>query len=163
MMARVNGIMVLPLEKIDATLDCLLLEGEIKTDWIVADPWVFLHNINRMRNRIHIIQEKGLPEFKPWVLRCAQRNFEKYLEKELEEMHLRGGYNKGINGFLKSKLDCDEDRVATIFAKVPSIQTASATKLNEMIDYLLSVGFTTTDIQNTPRVLGHKGKKYISE
>jgi len=153
MMAKVNQLMIVPLDKVEATLRCLL-EGGVKPEGIVNDPWVFLHNISKMRSRMQALQDEGIHDFKPWVLRTPQRQFERFLAKVVEEQQLLASH-KNVKSFLQEKLKCDQGAASLILAKVPSLKTATATKINEMIEFLFLAGFTARQIRETPRILAH--------
>ena len=57
--------------------------------------------------------------------------------------------------FLAKRLGCNLVVIADLFFRVPSVKTASASKLNEMIQFLYAQGFSTEHILETPRILGH--------
>jgi len=73
-----------------------------------------------------------------------------------EQTLLKG--HKNVESFLQQKLSCDESTTKELLLRVPSIKTASAVKLNQMIQFLFSQGFTADHIVETPRILGHSGK-----
>ncbi len=71
------------------------------------------------------------------------------------------GQHTNIQGFLQERLQCSEQQASGMLKKVPSIKTATAIKLNEMIEFLLSAGFTPEQIKETPRILAHSGNLTI--
>ncbi|CAL8143798.1 unnamed protein product [Orchesella dallaii] len=153
MMAKVPKLMTMPLPQIKDYIICLLDVG-VKPEYIVGDPWLFLRNPSKMHERIKIIKDKGITDFKPWVFRVSERTFEIHISRAVAEMQLLGDL-KGIEGFLQEKLHCDKNTAATMLAKFPSLEAATAVKVNKMIEFLLSQGFSRENIIETPRILAH--------
>jgi len=82
-----------------------------------------------------------------------------------EEQQLLLGHND-IASFLSDSLKCTRNAATGILLRVPSVRSASAIKLNEMIQFLFAQGFTKDHILEVPRVLGHSVEtveKRISE
>jgi len=153
MMVKAAAIMSSPLPIIDEKLKVLLDYG-VEPEDIVRDPYVFTFSAHAIEKRLKSCQAEGLNVIKPWMLRCTRVAFNLYVQRVNEEADLRQGH-KDIVDFLKDKLGCQASEVKEILTRVPSVKTASAIKLNEMIQFLYSHGFTASQIIEAPRVLGH--------
>jgi len=79
---------------------------------------------------------------------------DRYVDRLNQEQALLSGH-KDIKSFLSKRLGCSSAFVADILFRVPSVKRASASKLNDMIEFLYAQGFGTDHILETPRILGH--------
>lgn len=78
----------------------------------------------------------------------------RYVKRLNEEEQLLGPHND-VKEFLTEALNCDINTVTRLMNRVPALKSASASKLNAMIQFLYSAGFTSNHILKAPNVLAH--------
>uniref|UniRef100_A0A6M2E2N0 Putative transcription termination factor mitochondrial isoform x2 n=1 Tax=Xenopsylla cheopis TaxID=163159 RepID=A0A6M2E2N0_XENCH len=128
-----------------------LLESGVSPYNILRDLWVFKYDPSKVRERITIAKRANSKKIMPWMVRCKQSVFQRYLNRTKETNELLA--NRSIEDYLAEKLKCDMDMVNYIIANNPSIRNIHITKLQDSLDYFLSLGYTAYHIAQAPRVL----------
>ncbi|XP_021950442.1 uncharacterized protein LOC110847754 isoform X3 [Folsomia candida] len=150
-MVRVKRLPMLPFKKIETVLQ-LLLEGGLNHIDIIEDPWIFIHNLSVMKERLEDANFHGLAEIKPWMLRCSESKYKSYVERARKEQAIKHK-KENIDSFLQRRLNWSADIAKDTLRRVPSILNCKASKLENMISFLLIKGFSSEDIAACPRIL----------
>jgi len=130
-----------------------LLDGGIDPSSIRSDPWIFIHNVDIMKERLQEVSDKKIKDVKPWLLRCSRDKFDAHVARNVVENELKGN-PPTVQRFLQKKLNWTPYLAEYILKRVP-LEDCTAYTMNKMISFLLSQGFTTHDITATPRILQH--------
>lgn len=79
--------------------------------------------------------------------------FFSYIRRRSDNQSILGP--NSVIEYLSQKLQCSQELAKYIISKHPAIQKKNLRKINGMIDFLLSKGFTTVHICRTPKILLH--------
>lgn len=86
----------------------------------------------------------------------------RHVQRTLQENKIKP-IDEDIGSFLQRLLNCSQIIANDILTRVPSIAECKATKLERMISFLISKGFTPQDIIATPHILRQSGKMNYNE
>jgi hypothetical protein len=154
MMRKVPALMSMSFPLLTKKLQ-LLLDNGLQPNDIVNDPYIFSPNLEVIKEQLDICKKaKAISMIKPWMLRCSKEKINDHIRRtDLEEELL--ATHGDIIGYLQDALKIESAAVHELFTRVPSLKSVSAIKLNEMIQYLYSRGFTANDIMSNPYILLH--------
>lgn len=79
--------------------------------------------------------------------------FFSYIRRRSDNQSILG--SNSVTEYLSQKLQCSQELAKYIISKHPAIQKKSLRKMNGMIDFLLSKGFTTVHLSRSPKILLH--------
>ncbi|VVC27134.1 Hypothetical protein CINCED_3A011191 [Cinara cedri] len=130
----------------------LLMENKVNKNDIWKDAWIFLYSPDQILQRLTRTKEANIIP-KPWMFRCPEKVFDRTLTIKQENRVI---LNKDSTAqYLAKRLKVTENKIAYISLKYPTILRVNPTKLKEILDFLLSEGYNSSEILNVPRVFTH--------
>lgn len=137
-------LFVLPIRRIQDILS-MLLDAGITKDEIRADLWILHHNLDVMKERIDQAHKINVSISKPWVLRCDDDRFGRYMQRRISDDEALQPHGSKIE-FLAAKLSCTEADVKIMQTRFPLLLNINLKKLSSSIDYLLEQGYLSYQV-----------------
>jgi len=156
-----HRIMSMDFKRITDTIE-LLKSYDVSNDDILRDLWIFFHNIGRTEERLRAITEVGCTRPRLWMCRCTDKVFETTVKHYEDKKLILSDGNKTIIEYLAEQLECSPEDIKLHCATNPSLLRVRVSKLQGMMEMLLSEGITREAIRKTPRVLQHSEEKLRS-
>ncbi|BES88485.1 Hypothetical protein NTJ_01291 [Nesidiocoris tenuis] len=132
----------------------LLVENGIPKEEILKDLWVLTYTKKRLEERLDDINQMNFDPKKPWMLRCLPEVLLRAFQNKQENEAALDPYPNRVT-YLTNRLGISEDKVKTFAQKHPPVMRVQVSKMNEIIDYLMSEGYPAEKIVQTPRILCH--------
>ncbi|XP_063232886.1 transcription termination factor, mitochondrial isoform X2 [Bacillus rossius redtenbacheri] len=131
----------------------LLLNAGVSPNNILKDVWSLRTKSEFVEERLCRANEVGLPDPKPWLVRCQIEVFERTLERHMQSRAILG--SKSFHQFLADRLGCDVQAATVMVQRYPTVLHVNIPKINEILDFLREEGFSMEQVLQVPRILCH--------
>lgn len=130
----------------------LLQEYKIDAINILKDMWVFQYCPQTIRDRLERCRVAGKDELRPWMVRCPEEKLQNSLKMAKENKSLLGDLS--LVEYISQRLGCETDVLETMIQGYPDILKCRATRVKEMLDYLLiEEKIEPLEVLRVPRIL----------
>ncbi|OQR67818.1 transcription termination factor-like [Tropilaelaps mercedesae] len=153
-------LFLMPVKRIQQLFEIMLNAG-VHREHIKKDLWVFRHNLQVAEKRINKARAAGLPNIKPWMLRCTEKMFQKHIRLQ-SDCKAAIAPHVDVMNFLADKLSCSREEVELMKISNPRLVTVRRPKLAQSLEYLLAEGYKSEKIRKFPRVLFFSHKRVRS-
>ncbi|XP_045624581.1 transcription termination factor, mitochondrial isoform X2 [Procambarus clarkii] len=144
-------ILNMDVKRLDVIIDILFAYG-MKAEDILADLWVFYHNVNKIEARLQRATEIGCERIKPWICHAAPHVFERFCERFVCKTQLLGEH-KDVVSYLSRRLECEPSVAAELYRSRSGLNVGHIPKLKRNLDLLFAAGFTPQDVRSCIQVL----------
>ncbi|KAG0711441.1 Transcription termination factor, mitochondrial [Chionoecetes opilio] len=133
------------INRIDYIINIFQKHGVHMRD-VVADLWVFCHNVQLTESRLQQAVQAGCVHPKPWICHSSPHVFERYLGR-LQSKTLVLGEDGALETYLSDRLDCPLYEVNANFRRNPGLKSVHVSRIKSKLDLLFAEGFTPEDIR----------------
>lgn len=153
-----HRLMTMDFKRITEFVD-LLRKYDVSNNDILRDLWIFFHNVDRSKERLRAITEVGCTRPRLWMCRCTDEVFKTTVKHYEDKKLILEGGSMTVVEYLAEQLECFPEEIRSHCDTNPLLLRVRVSKLQSMLDMLLSEGITKEAIRTSPRVLQHSEDK----
>lgn len=130
----------------------LTQSAEINPEDILKDLRIYKMKPEFVHSRLGVLKEIEMNPIKVWMLRCQEHIIDSTIRLWKQRVQVFGSSRSNAIDYLSRTLKIPGEEVTRMNQSCPQLLTTRPAKLKKMTEYLFSIGATTQDIVECPRI-----------